>query len=109
MTGDRQCSLRSACDTSWPPVRPSLPPVRQQPGIEQAVGSNTGNSTGEGEKNTGGMKWCRSVSGQEEAITRSFKGPLICKQNAAALHKIEAGWKGKLGKYLHSTFYFNCI
>lgn len=70
----------------------------------QAAGSNTGNSTGEGEKNAGGMNWCRSVSGQEEAITRSFKGPLICKQNAVVLHKIEAEWKGMLGKHLHGTF-----
>lgn len=36
MSGDRQCSLRWACDTAWPPVRPGLLLVMQQPGMGQA-------------------------------------------------------------------------
>lgn len=36
MSGDRHCSLQWACDTAWPPVKPSLLPVRQQPLLGQA-------------------------------------------------------------------------
>lgn len=36
MSEDRQCSLRWACDTTWPPVRPSLLTVRQASAMGQA-------------------------------------------------------------------------
>lgn len=50
MSGDRQCSLRCACDTAWPPVRPGLLPVRQQLGMGQAGSGLRETSAGEGEK-----------------------------------------------------------
>lgn len=33
---DRRCSLRWACDTAWPPVRPGLLPVRKRRVLGQA-------------------------------------------------------------------------
>lgn len=84
MSIDRHCSLRWACDTAWPPVRPGLLPVRQQPGMGRAGrGSNM-------EKKAGGAE--EDVWETDELVSaflcqvrrRLLLGLLIFTQNMAA-------------------------